>query len=189
MKVTTMAVLFLLIGITLLSASPSMAQFRGGIPGGEGGGGMRGRGGGRDSGADTTKNQRPAAQPVSPAQTEVIMHELYEDLRLTPAQHPAWQSYADKVQALVSDFARERNRARAGAQLTAMQQFDRTLDSARNHLTALEDIAAAAKVLYDGLAPEQKLIADARLAAVVASSALERSAGASEQSGRRRNSP
>ena len=148
---------------------------------------MRGGGGGRDGRADTAQSQRPAPQPASPAQTEVIMHELFEDLKLTPAQQTAWLSYADKVQALASDFARERNRAQSGAQLTALQQFDRTLDSARNRLTALEDIAAAAKVLYDGLAPEQKLIADSRLAALVPRSAAESSANPPEQSGKRRN--
>jgi len=173
---TTLLLLLACIGV--ICATPSMAQFRGGM-----------RGGGRDSTADSSRSQRATAQPSAPAQTEVVMHELYEDLRLTPAQQPAWQSYADKVQAMVSDFARERGRTQAGPQLSAMQQFDRTLDAARNRLTALEDIAAAAKVLYDGLAPEQKSIADSRLAAVVPSAAPDRPAGPPEQSGKRRNSP
>jgi hypothetical protein len=165
-----------------------MAQSRGGFPGG---GGMRGGGGGRDGAADSTRSQRPAIQQNAPAQTEVIMHELYEDLKLTPAQQAAWESYADKVQALVSDFARERNRAQAGAQggapLNALQQFDRTLDTVRNRLTGLEDIAAAAKTLYEGLTPEQQLVADSRLAKIIPSSAAERSANPPEQAGRRRN--
>jgi hypothetical protein len=178
---------FLLAGITALSASQSMAQFRGGMPGG--GGGMRG--GGRDGTADSTKNQRTAMQQNAPGQNELIMHELYEDLKLTPAQQPAWQSYADKVQALASDLARERSRAQAGApagaQMNALQQFDRTLDTARNRLTGLEDIAAAAKTLYESLAPEQKSVADSRLAKIIPSSSVENPANPPEQIGKRRN--
>jgi len=191
-KATRTAILLLLAGITALSAPPLMAQFRGGFPGGGGsGGGMRGGGGGRDGAADSARNQRPARQQNTPGETEVIMHELYEDLKLTPAQQPAWQSYADKVQALASDLARERSRAQAGAQagakLNALQQIDRTLDTARNRLTGLEDIAAAAKTLYDSLTPEQKSVADSRLAKIIPSSAAERSANSPEQAGRRRN--
>jgi len=149
------------------------------------------RGGGRDGAADSTRNQRSAMQQNAPVQMEVIMYELHEDLRLTPAQQPAWQSYADKVRALAADLARERSRAQtgapAGAQLNALQQFDRTLDAARNRLTALEDIAAAAKTLYDTLAPEQKSIADARLATIIPGSAAERPAYPPEQTGSRRN--
>jgi parvulin-like peptidyl-prolyl isomerase len=188
-KFARTAVLLLLAGITALSASQSMAQFRGGFPGGGGsGGGMRGGGGGRDGTADSTRNQRPAQEQNAPAQTEVLMHELYEDLKLTPAQQAAWQSYTDKVQALASDLARERSRAQAGAQLNALQQLDRSLDAARNRLTGLEDVAAAAKTLYDSLTPEQRTVADSRLAKIIPSSAAERPANPSEQTGRRRNS-
>jgi hypothetical protein len=187
-KIARTAVLFLLAGITALPASSSMAQFRGGFPGGGGsGGGMRGGGGGRDGAADSMRNQRSGQEQNAPAQIEVLMHELYEDLKLTPAQQAAWQSYADKVQALGSDLARERSRAQAGAQLNALQQLDRALDAARNRLTGLEDIAAAAKTLYDSFTPEQKSVADSRLANIVPSSAAERPANPSEQTGRRRN--
>jgi hypothetical protein len=119
------------------------------------------------------------------------MHELYEDLKLTPAQQPSWQSYADKVRALASDLARERSHAQAGApagaQLNALQQIDRTLDTARNRLTGLEDIAAAAKTLYERLTPEQRSIADSRLATVIPNPAAERPANPAEPGGRRRN--
>jgi hypothetical protein len=181
-KVARTAFLLLLTGITALSAPPLMAQFRGGFPGG---GGMRG--GGRDGGADSPRTQRPDTQQNTPVQIEVVMHELHEDLKLTPAQQPAWQSYADKLQAMASDLARDRNRTRAGAQLNALEQFDRTLDAARNRLTALEDIAAAAKVLYENLAPDQKSIADSRLAAIIPGAAGEKPANVPDQTGKRRN--
>lgn len=187
MKVSRTVLLLFLAGVTALSAQQSMAQYRGGLPGG--GGGMRG--GGRSGAADSMKTQQPAMQQNAPGQSEVIMHELYEDLKLTPAQQPAWQSYADKMQALASDLARERSRAQAGgpaeAQLNALQQIDRALDTVRNRLTALEDIAAAAKTLYEGLAPEQKSVADSRLAKTIPNAAAETPATAPEQMGRRKN--
>jgi hypothetical protein len=182
-----MVLLLFLAGVTALSAQQSMAQFRGGLPGG--GGGMRG--GGRSGAADSMKIQQPAMQQNAPGQTEVIMHELFEDLKLTPAQQPAWQSYADKMQALASDLARERSRAQAGtpagAQMNALQQIDRTVDTMRNRLSALEDIAAAAKILYESLAPEQKSIADSRLAKTIPNAAAERPANPPEPMGRRKN--
>jgi hypothetical protein len=181
-KVARTALLLFLTGITALPAPPSMAQFRGG--------GMRG-GGGRDGAADSGKGQRSDLLQNAPVQTEVVMYELHEDLKLTPAQQPAWQFYADKLQAMASDLARERARARAqsGPPSNALQQFERTLDAARNRLTALEDIAAAAKSLYDSLTPEQKSIADSRLATIIPSAAGERPANAPEQAGRRRSLP
>jgi hypothetical protein len=154
---------------------------------------MRGGGAGRDGGADSTRNQRPAAQPIAPDPTVVIMQELYEDLKLTPAQEPAWQAYTDKVQALAADLARERSRAQsgtlAGAQLNALQQIERALDSARNHLAGLEDAADAAKVLYERLTPDQKLVADSRLAKIIPNAAAERTENSPGQTQRRRNLP
>lgn len=190
MKVARAVILLFLTAITALSAPPVMAQFRGGFPGGGGaGGGMRG--GGRDGTTDSMRSQRPAMQQNGPDDTEILLHELYEDLKLTPAQQPAWEFYADKVLALGSDLARERNRAQAGAKsgtnLNALQQIDRTLDTARNRLTGLEDIAAAARTLYERLTPEQKLVADSRLAKIIPNSAPERTANLPEQMGRRRS--
>jgi hypothetical protein len=48
-----------------------------------------------------------------------------------------------------------------------MQQMNRAVDRARNRLTALEDVSAAAKVLYEILGPEQKMLVDARFPTIV----------------------
>jgi hypothetical protein len=53
---------------------------------------------------------------------EVNVHELYEDLKLTPEQEPLWEAYVDKVRALGNDLARERGRRPAQANLG--QQID-----------------------------------------------------------------
>ena len=57
-----------------------------------------------------------------------------------------------------------------------MQRLDHSVDVARNRLTALEDIAAAAKALYEQLTPDQQARADPRLATLVQEALIEASA-------------
>jgi hypothetical protein len=116
----------------------------------------------RDGGDDQKKGgEEPRVNPI-----EVTLHEFHEDLKLTDAQEPAWESYVEKLRALGRDVGRE-SRARP-PQLGLLQRIDRIVDSARNRLTALEDIAQSAKALYAGLTPEQQKMADPRLANLIA---------------------
>jgi hypothetical protein len=48
-----------------------------------------------------------------------------------------------------------------------LQRVDLAVDAARNRLTALEDIAQAARALYAGLSAEQQRVADPRLANIM----------------------
>lgn len=174
---TTMAIT-VLIGIFAVStALYSAAQFGGGFPSG----GMRGS---RNRSDNSGREQRAPVQNNSPEQVEDRLGMLEEDLHLTADQRSAWQAYAGKVNALVADIGRERDRGPLGnAQISALQQIDRAVDTARNRLTALEDIAAAAKTLYGNLTPQQKSVADPRLATIV--SAVTSPPGA-ERAGRQR---
>ena len=128
--------------------SAALAQF----------GGRRGKRGGDD--------QKKGGEEPRVNQIEVTLHEFHEDLKLTDAQEPAWETYVEKLRALARDVARE-SRSRP-AQLDLLQRIDRIVDSARNRLTALEDIAQSAKSLYAGLTPEQQKTADPRLANIIA---------------------
>lgn len=113
------------------------------------------------------RNRRPSPRKDEAPQVntlEVTLYELEEDLKLTEAQRPLWQSYADKVRAMISDAARERARAKSVSGMSMLQRLDHMVDVERDRLTALEDIAQAAKTLYAGLAPEQQRAADPRLA-------------------------
>jgi len=134
----------LLAGVT----TAALAQF----------GGRRGKRGGDD--------QKKGGEEPQVNQIEVTIHEFHEDLKLTDAQEPAWETYVEKLRALARDVARE-SRSRP-AQLDLLQRIDRIVDSARNRLTALEDIAQSAKSLYAGLTPEQQKTADPRLANIIA---------------------
>jgi len=134
------------------AATPALAQFGG-----------RRRGSGEREGRPTDKDGggEPRVNTL-----EVTVQELHEDLKLTAEQEPLWQAYVDKVRALGNDLARERGRR--PAQADVQQQIDRIVDAARNRLTALEDIAQAAKTLYAKLTPEQQPAADPRLANLMA---------------------
>jgi periplasmic protein CpxP/Spy len=180
MTVSKRACMLMCAAITVFAATETMAQFGGGAGGR--------RGGGRSGQSNTAKEQPLVPQENSPAQLQVILEELRVDLKLTPAQQPAWDSYAEKVEALASDMARERRRAQPGAQINAAQQLDHTVDVARDRLTAIEDIASAAKALYGSLSGDQKTIADSRLAKIIPASAGDRSSDASARAGKRRDS-
>ena len=129
--------------------------------------GSRGGGGG-DRGA-AREQQRPAAAETRVDMLEQVIEELRVDLKLSPAQMPAWETYAGKVRALAGDISRSRFQMPAGSETNALQRLDRSVDAARNRLAAMEEVSDAAKVLYASLAPEQRVRADPRLATVVLS--------------------
>src|SRR5690348_5923265 len=143
--------LFALLGGALI-AERAFAQF----------GGRRGRGGmGGGGDAGQGKAGKPEATPV----LEVTLHELQEDLKLAPEQVSLFDAYAETLRGLANDVARERQRQGAkAASVTVLERIDRNVDSLRNRLTAVEDIAQAAKALYARLNPDQQRAADPRLA-------------------------
>ena len=149
-------------GVLLLAllASGALAQIPGGMPGR---GMPQGRGG-------AVRQEAPRAPPQENLadQMDYRLFQLREDLKLAPDQEPAWRSYAERVRALGADVARERERwGRQDAQLDSVQLIDRLADAARNRLTAIEDIAVAAKALYERLSPPQRAAAEPRLANLV----------------------
>jgi len=159
MKRARLAVIVALIAtLGMFAIADALAQFGGGMPGG---GRMR-KGGG-------PARERPAAQEQQGVGDLVAFRLalLQEDLKLTREQERAWTAYEERANALAADIAREQNRMRSPMSLNAMQQVNHAVDTARNRLTAWEEIAAAAKALYDGLTPQQKELADARFPSIV----------------------
>ena len=89
---------------------------------------------------------------------------------MQPQQIGSWQTFADKVRAYAGDIARERARSMttsAGTAIGGVQHIEHAVDVTRNRLTALEDVAAAAKALYSALSQEQRMLADSRIASIV----------------------
>ena len=135
-----------------------LAQFPGGKPTG------RTRGGAPSGGIQAP---RPGTDGNITELVEFRLNLLEEDLRLTDNQQRSWVPYAERVRALAADIARDRAPSTSFAPPTAMQQMNRAVDIARNRLTALEDVSATAKTLYDGLSPAQKMLVDSRLASIL----------------------
>ena len=147
--------LLALVGGALL-ADRAFAQF-----------GRRARGG-MDSGGPGGGQGRASKAEPTPA-LEVTLHELAEDLKLGPEQQPLFDAYADTLRGLANDVVRERQRQSGAKSASAslLERIDRNVDSLRNRLTAVEDIAQAAKTLYARLNPDQQRAADPRLATLM----------------------
>ena len=125
--------------------------------------GRRGRGGMGGGGAAEGKAGKPEATPV----LEVTLHELEEDLKLAPEQQPLFDAYAETLRGLANDVARQRQSTAKAASATLVERIDRNVDTLRNRLTAVEDIAQAAKALYAKLNSDQQRAADPRLATLM----------------------
>ncbi len=109
--------------------------------------------------------ERPAVTRTSVSeQMRMQLNSVRAALRLTPAQNPLWQTYEDRVTDLLSDLSRSAN---PPAGENAIRQIDRKVDTVRNRLAAMEDLADAAKKLYAGLSREQMEMADRMLAGTV----------------------
>lgn len=108
---------------------------------------------------------RDDARSAGPTIAELVgvrLSQLEEDLRLAPAQWPAWNAYRSAVLRMLDDQRRAIGMPAATA--TAPQRLDALADLARNRLTAAEEIVDAGKALYAILVAEQREVADRRLA-------------------------
>lgn len=97
-----------------------------------------------------------------PELVNLRMSQLEEDLNLQPAQMPAWSTYRNRVMEMLEDA--RRGARMSASETTAPRRLDALADMARNRLTAVEDIVDAGKALYVVLTPDQKAVADRRLA-------------------------
>ncbi len=151
----TMA-LVLTLGAVL--ASPTGAQTGGGV--GRSGPSASARNGGMPP--DRPKDERTPGGTSLNELVAVRMSQLEEDLQLQPPQSAAWNRFRDNVQRLLDD--RRRAQRTTAVDATAPQRLDAIADNARNRLTAVEDVVEAGKALYAMLSPEQRIVADRRLA-------------------------
>jgi len=157
-----------LAAIAALAVSAASAQYPGGGTGGARGS-MGGMGGPSKRMQDGTHNRSSADAPVSlTGQIQFQLGRLEDELKLTVPQQASFRAYSDRVLKLADDIARARfvSRSPETSDTTALQQFDRLADVARNRMTAVEDIVDAGKVLYASLSPQQRTIADRRLAMI-----------------------
>lgn len=141
---------------------PAHAQFGGGpgwgrAGGPPGGGGMDGGPRGRHVASASS------AQPTPTLEQQLDNVRVQLGIRLE--QESLWLNYQEKIGALVGDQLRSRQNA--DGEGSAIQQMERKIDLVRNRLTALENIADAARKLYLKLDDFQKGKADRLLAATL----------------------
>jgi hypothetical protein len=148
----------LLLPVALMLAFAVSAQTPGG-PGPKAGG----KGGG---GSFTRPGDDRVAGPNMAELVTMRIGQLEEDLNLRPDQLGAWKVYRDRVMQMLDDQRRAMRTATAyfATETSAPKRLDALADVARNRLTAVEDIVDAGKALYASLTPEQRTLADRRLA-------------------------
>jgi LTXXQ motif family protein len=116
-------------------------------------------------GGDKSAGGAKGGAQINPV--EATLGEFETDLKLTGDQQKAWNTYADGIRALQKDIARDRAPRASDAQLDLAKRLDRAADVARDRLTAVEDIVDSAKGLLKTLTPEQRTMADPRLASLI----------------------
>lgn len=142
--------------------------------GGSGRHGSSGKGCDREATREGSKDADAVAASgvVSFERLDYQLNTLQVDMRLTPEQSTAWDSFASKVRAVQADAARERSRGVSAigansAGFGSMRAIGASVDRARNRMTALEELEMSAKALYELLQADQKAQADVRLVPIL----------------------
>ncbi|MDE2200368.1 MAG: Spy/CpxP family protein refolding chaperone [Rhodospirillales bacterium] len=101
------------------------------------------------------------ARPTRPDRLEQHIATLHRQLRITAAQQPQWDAFAqtmrDNAQAMRADF-QQRGAALAG--MSAADNMRSYADLAEQHARNMQKLAASFQVLYDTMSPAQKHNAD-----------------------------
>lgn len=131
-----------------------------------------------DDGDDAKQTRRaPAsaaeAQARASDEAHMQLNQARRALRLTPAQDPLFDTFQERVVALLADM--NRGVPPATAEDSALKQIDRRVDLLRNRLAAFEDVSDAVRRLYGALTPEQKQTADRVLLGTLPSMYLQTS--------------
>lgn len=96
------------------------------------------------------------------ARVEERIAYLQSQLKITPAQEPQWNTFADVMREngkTMGDMYRQRSEvAKTQSALDNMQQY---VDIAQAHADGMKKLVAAFDPLYNSLSPEQKKLADA----------------------------
>lgn len=160
--------------LATLALTNAHAQFGGSMGGGMGGGmgdGPPGGGRGPRSESQGKANERhEMPDPASPEQIAYQLDLLEDELQLAPPQQGLWQNFKARSLAYARDVQRERNRGLRIAQgrpQPGAAYLNQVLDTARNRLTALEDVDDATRRLYQALTPPQATALDTRLPYII----------------------
>lgn len=152
------------VACALLAVILSACAPMGGLERGPGGG-MEGCRNGFGERAGGERGSGPNGVQMVFDQVQGQLRDTAQELALNPKQAVLWEQYQEKVGALMADLIRLDPYHPPGQ--TALQQIDARVDTVRNRLVAMEDLAESAGRLYQSLDDGQRKIADRRLAATV----------------------
>lgn len=96
------------------------------------------------------------AQPMGPG----FLERLHDDLRLSPSQEQQWATFEQAYRVAPDEIARERDADTKMASLTGPQRVDLAITMAEDDLAGLRRRAAALKIFYATLSPEQQRMFD-----------------------------
>jgi hypothetical protein len=118
--------------------------------------GMGGPGGcdGRMMGTMQRTNFDPAAR------ADQHLAQLKADLKLTAAQEPLWQAFADKVKAEAGKGIQAMRSNAQDLSLSAPDRMAQRTEIMKERVATMESANASFRQLYDSLSPDQKRVAD-----------------------------
>jgi len=95
------------------------------------------------------------------ARVEERITYLHSQLKITPAQEPQWNKFADVMRANGQNMGRlYRQRTQAEQTQSALDNMKQYAELAQAHADDMKQLVDAFEPLYDSLSPEQKKLAD-----------------------------
>jgi Spy/CpxP family protein refolding chaperone len=97
------------------------------------------------------------------AAAEQRLTRLKTDLKITAAQEPAWNAYAEQIRQHAGEMKALHDSMSGNVPASAPERIEQQAQFAKKQQEHLERLAVLTKDLYAVLTPEQKTLADQRL--------------------------
>jgi len=110
--------------------------------------------------ADSARHDHPGmGRKMMHADPAAHLDKLKAELKITPDQESAWQSFTDTVKQQSASMKASRKTAQSTPQ-TAPDRMDRQVELMKQREAGMETVAKAMRQLYTVLTPEQKAVLD-----------------------------
>jgi protein CpxP len=112
---------------------------------------------------DRGAQQQRQAKGNPTERVEARLTELKSQLKITSAQEPQWNAFADTLRKQARAGAERRSqmdKGGKGATMTAIQRLEQRQAFMKDASTRLDEVLASARPLYAALSTEQKKVAD-----------------------------
>ena len=116
--------------------------------------------GGCDSPMGMTQGNMMGAKFDPAARAEQHLAHLKADLKLTGAQEPLWQAFAEKAKGEAGKGMQAMRDQSEDLSLSAPDRMARRTEAMKQRVAAMESVNASFKTLYDALSVDQRRVAD-----------------------------